>query len=99
MKNAADQFVSAGIKIKHVGWRAFMLDTKDDDPNFKIEDLKNELNKCFGNSKYDLSFEPGRYLIAEAGILITSIITMKQNGGINYLIVDARMNTLVRPTI
>ena len=100
MKNAADQFVSAGIKIKHVDLGGgFHVRYKDDDPNFKIEDLKNELNKCFGNSKYDLSFEPGRYLIAEAGILITSIITMKQNGGINYLIVDAGMNTLVRPAM
>ena len=35
--------------------------------------------------------------MAEAGILITSIITIKNNGGITYLIVDAGMNTLIRP--
>ena len=34
--------------------------------------------------------------MAEAGILITSIITIKNNGGITYLIVDAGMNTLIR---
>ena len=39
------------------------------------------------------------FLIAEAGILVTSIITTKQNGGVDYLIVDAGMNTLVRPAM
>ena len=61
--------------------------------------VKKELEHCFSNVKYELSFEPGRYLIAEAGLLVTSIITRKQNGGINYLIVDAGMNTLIRPAM
>ena len=48
---------------------------------------------------YTISFEPGRYLIAKAGYLITKIITTKQNGGVNYLIADAGMNTLIRPSL
>ena len=100
MKNAADKFVSAGIKIKHVDLGGgFHVKYKDEDPDFIIEDVKKELDICFGNTEYEISFEPGRYLIAEAGLLITSIITKKQNGGINYLIVDAGMNTLIRPAM
>ena len=100
MKNAADKFVNAGIKIKHVDLGGgFYVKYKDDDPEFVIEDVRKELDICFNTSNYDVSFEPGRYLIAEAGLLITSIITKKQNGGINYLIVDAGMNTLIRPAM
>ena len=100
MKKAADKFVNAGIDIRHVDLGGgFHVQYKEDDPSLSIGDIKKELDTCFNNSSYELSFEPGRYLIAEAGIIITSIITIKQNGGINYLIVDAGMNTLVRPAM
>ena len=72
---------------------------KDSDPDFNIGMVKEELDNCFTKTNYELSFEPGRYLIAEAGITVTSIITMKNNGGIDYLIVDAGMNTLIRPDV
>ena len=45
------------------------------------------------------SFEPGRYLVAKAGIIITKILTTKENGGINFLITDAGMHTLLRPAM
>ena len=64
-----------------------------------IKTVKEELDNCFAQTKYELSFEPGRYLIAEAGVTVTSIVTIKNNGGINYLIVDAGMNTLIRPAM
>ena len=100
MKNTADKFKSLGINIKHVDLGGgFHVKYNQNDPEFKIENLKNELDKCFSKTSYDLSFEPGRYLVAEAGLLVTSIINTKQNGGINYLIVDAGMNTLIRPAM
>ena len=100
MKKAADKFISAGINIKHVDLGGgFHIQYSEKDPEFKIENVKKELDDCFSNSNYELSFEPGRYLIAEAGILVTSIINTKKNGGINYLIVDAGMNTLIRPAM
>ncbi len=100
MKKAADKFTSLGINIKHVDLGGgFHIQYNKADPKFKIEDLKRELDSCFGSSIYELSFEPGRYLIAEAGILVTRIINTKQNGGVNYLIVDAGMNTLIRPAM
>ncbi len=100
MKKSADKFSLSGINIKHVDLGGgFHVRYNKNDPEFKIENIKNELDDCFSKSNYELSFEPGRYLIAEAGILVTSIINTKQNGGINYLIVDAGMNTLVRPAM
>ena len=100
MKKAADKFMASGINIKHVDLGGgFHVSYGKNDPKFRIEDVKSELDSQFNSSKYELSFEPGRYLIAEAGILVTSIINTKENGGVNYLIVDAGMNTFVRPAM
>ncbi len=100
MKKAANKFNSLGVNIKHVDLGGgFHVKYNRNDPEFKIQDVKKALDECFIDTNYELSFEPGRYLVAEAGILVTSIINTKKNGGINYLIVDAGMNTLIRPAL
>ncbi|MDC3116657.1 diaminopimelate decarboxylase [Alphaproteobacteria bacterium] len=53
----------------------------------------------FKESDYQLSFEPGRSLIAEAGVLITRVIRNKKTKEKNFIIVDAAMNNLIRPTL
>ena len=100
MKMAANKFIESGINIKHVDLGGgFHVKYEESDPDFNIEMIKEELDSCFTQTDYELSFEPGRYLIAEAGVTVTSIVTIKNNGGINYLIVDAGMNTLIRPAM
>jgi diaminopimelate decarboxylase len=46
-----------------------------------------------------LGFEPGRYLIGEAGILVTKVIYIKSGQEKRFVIVDAAMNDLIRPTL
>ena len=46
-----------------------------------------------------LVFEPGRLIVANAGILVTSIIFVKETEGKDFYIVDAAMNDLIRPTL
>ncbi len=100
MKMAANKFIESGINIKHVDLGGgFHVKYEVSDPDFNIKTVKKELDNCFTQTNYELSFEPGRYLIAEAGVTVTSIVTIKNNGGINYLIVDAGMNTLIRPAM
>ncbi len=43
--------------------------------------------------------EPGRYLLAEAGVLLTRVIRTKRGETRNFLIVDAAMNDLMRPSL
>jgi diaminopimelate decarboxylase len=45
-----------------------------------------------------ISLEPGRYLVAAAGVLLTSVVFRKHSGGRDVVIVDAGMNDLVRPS-
>jgi diaminopimelate decarboxylase len=43
-------------------------------------------------------FEPGRFLVAEAGVLLARVLYRKRSGGKDYVITDAGMNDLVRPS-
>jgi len=47
----------------------------------------------------DVLFEPGRSLIANAGVLLTRTIYVKESGGRTFLIVDAAMTELIRPAL
>jgi diaminopimelate decarboxylase len=43
--------------------------------------------------------EPGRYLIGDAGALVTAVLGEKQQGPTGFVIVDAAMNDLLRPAL
>jgi len=46
-----------------------------------------------------LIFEPGRLIVGNAGILVTRVLYVKQGDAKTFIIVDAGMNDLVRPTL
>ncbi len=46
-----------------------------------------------------LIFEPGRLLVGNAGVLVTRVIYVKRGDAKTFVIVDAAMNDLVRPTL
>jgi diaminopimelate decarboxylase len=100
MKNNAQIFLDKGYAIKHVDLGGGLgVNYHQDQEILNLQLIKNEMDKYYIDIPYKLSFEPGRYLVANAGILVTSVITIKNNGGINYLITDAGMHTLIRPAL
>ena len=52
-----------------------------------------------GGLNVHLLLEPGRAIVGPAGLLITSVIYRKTNGGKRFVIVDAAMNDLIRPAL
>src|SRR5229473_2619127 len=44
-------------------------------------------------------FEPGRFLVGNAGVLLTRVRYIKQSGAKKFAIVDAGMNDLIRPAL
>jgi diaminopimelate decarboxylase len=46
-----------------------------------------------------LIFEPGRLMVGNAGILVTQVLYVKHGDAKNFVIVDAAMNDLIRPTL
>jgi len=48
---------------------------------------------------YRIAFEPGRYIAGNSGILLTKVLYRKTGGEKRFVIVDAGMNDLIRPTL
>ena len=46
-----------------------------------------------------LMFEPGRMIVGNAGILVTRVIYVKHGEAKNFVVIDAAMNDLIRPTL
>lgn len=46
-----------------------------------------------------LWFEPGRAIVADAGVLLTKVLYTKENGAKKFVVVDAGMNDLLRPSL
>ncbi len=59
---------------------------------------RKKLEDCFGH-RIRLEIEPGRYLTAESGFVVTEVRAVKRQGGRKYLLVDAGFNTLARPVL
>jgi diaminopimelate decarboxylase len=47
----------------------------------------------------EILIEPGRSIVAEAGLLLTRVLYRKTNGDRQFVIVDAAMNDLIRPAL
>jgi diaminopimelate decarboxylase len=56
------------------------------------------VREIFGDLDVGLAFEPGRFLVAAAGVLLASVVYVK-DGGRRIVVVDAAMNDLVRPAM
>ena len=66
---------------------------------FHIDKYADLINQKFGALDCKLIFEPGRYITANAGILLTKVIINKESYNNNFLIIDAAMNDILRPAL
>ncbi len=57
------------------------------------------VHKHFARLGVKVLFEPGRLIVGNAGILVSEVIYVKEGEARNFLIVDAAMNDLIRPTL
>ena len=60
-----------------------------------IERLRPKLQ----SSNLTLMLEPGRSIVAEAGVLVSRVLLVKKNGEKTFIILDAAMNDLIRPAL
>jgi diaminopimelate decarboxylase len=57
------------------------------------------VTRLFKDSGFHLGFEPGRAITANNGALLTEVVYVKAGGNKRFVIVDAAMNDLLRPTL
>ncbi len=99
MKKATEIIKENDLSINHLDLGGGFGVVYDDEKELNLKELSFLISSIFKNTAYDISFEPGRYLVANAGVVITKILTTKRNESVNYLITDAGMQTLLRPAI
>jgi diaminopimelate decarboxylase/aspartate kinase len=63
----------------------------------RLDDLLGEVRDT--HPHYSIWIEPGRYLVARAGVLLTHVTQVKGKGDMRYVGVGAGMNTLIRPAL
>lgn len=64
-----------------------------------IADVVGEIRKRVAGRDLHISVEPGRSIVAEAGVLLTRVLYRKQTGRKQFVITDAAMNDLIRPAL
>ena len=62
-------------------------------------DIAKKLLPLINGRKITLIMEPGRSIVGNAGILVTKVLYLKKGGGKEFVIVDAGMNDLMRPSL
>ena len=88
-----------GIDIKYLdigGGLGITYDTESPPHPSRYGEKVIELTKGLGVT---LVFEPGRVLAGNAGILVTKVLYTKKAGAKNFIVVDAAMNDLFRPSL
>ena len=69
------------------------------DPARQVQKYAAALNGSLGAEPAHLLLEPGRFLVAQAGALLTRVLYVKKSGGKTFVITDAAMNDLIRPAL
>jgi diaminopimelate decarboxylase len=90
---------TAGMNIRYIdiGW-GLGITYKDETPP-QPKELAQAIQPLLKESGCTLVLEPGRAIVGNAGILVTSVLYHKDSGEKKFVIVDAGMNDLIRPSL
>lgn len=89
--------VSAGGGLP-VPYRKDNLERIDLERYYRVWDEARQQIATIAGHEIHLEVEPGRYLVAESGYLLTQVRSVKQSGTKHYVVIDAGFNDLVRPS-
>lgn len=94
-----DKLANKGIEIEHLDLGGGLGVCYSNEQPPLAKDYIQAVRERLVNTNVSLVFEPGRYIIANAGILITQVEYLKHTAHKNFAIVDAAMNDLIRPAL
>lgn len=90
----------SGYPIKHIdlgGGLGIPYQSADRAPT--IENLVDRIRERVAATGLKVMVEPGRSIVGAAGVLLCRVLYRKVNAGKEFVIVDAAMNDLIRPTL
>lgn len=98
--NLVDRLRAKGIAIQHLdlgGGLGVPYRPTDEPPS--IADYVARLKSRTNGRNLKVMVEPGRSLVAESGVLLSRVLYRKVNAGKEFVILDAAMNDLIRPSL
>ncbi len=97
-----DELAADGHRIHHVdlgGGLGIPYRAHEDPESYHPDRYAAVVRRHLGRFPCQLVFEPGRLIVGNAGILVTEVILVKQGEAKSFVVVDAAMNDLIRPTL
>ena len=98
VKKLVRQLGSAGIResllMPAAGW--YLLSWRKFDAAGRVSEYAAAVERALEGFEGELMLEPGRFLVAQAGALVTRVLKVKRNGKKTFVITDAGMNDLIR---
>ena len=94
-----DRLAAEGIHIHHLDVGGGLGVTYSDETPPHPEQYAAALKTKLAGRDLQLIFEPGRAIVANAGILVTQVEYLKEGEERHFAIVDAAMNDLIRPSL
>ena len=88
-----------GIELEHVDLGGGLGVLYIDEQVAEVSDFANALLPKLKQLGLKVFFEPGRSIVANAGVLLTKVEVLKPTEHKNFAIVDAAMNDLIRPAL
>ncbi|WP_327439201.1 diaminopimelate decarboxylase [Pseudomonas donghuensis] len=94
-----DRLGDCGILLRHLDLGGGVgVRYRDEEPPLASDYIK-AVRERVGDRDLALVFEPGRYIVANAGVLLTQVEYLKHTEHKDFAIVDAAMNDLIRPAL
>ncbi|ROL67390.1 diaminopimelate decarboxylase [Pseudomonas vranovensis] len=94
-----DRLGDCGILLRHLDLGGGVgVRYRDEEPPLAGDYIK-AIRERVGDRDLALVFEPGRYIVANAGVLLTQVEYLKHTEHKDFAIVDAAMNDLIRPAL
>jgi diaminopimelate decarboxylase len=94
-----DTLEQKGIFMGHIDIGGGMAVQYQNEGSVAITDLAEAITELMSGRPQKILLEPGRSLVANAGILLTQVIYVKENSGQYFAIIDAAMNDFIRPAL
>lgn len=94
-----DRLGAEGIELDHVDLGGGLGVRYRDETPVRVAEYAALLRELFAGRNVRLVLEPGRWLVAEAGVLLTRVEYLKRAPAKRFAIVDAAMNDLIRPAL
>lgn len=94
-----DQLAQVGITIHHLDLGGGLGVTYNQERPPAVHDYIAAVKERIGRRPLELMFEPGRSIVANAGVLLTRVLYLKPTAEKNFAIIDAAMNDNIRPAL